>query len=82
MRDLAWLRYYYGDVDPDFLTGFPNGIRAKYLKPGQTERAPDDWGAIAAWAWGMSRVQDYFETDTASIRSAWRFMAFRGWARR
>ena len=57
--------YYYGDVDPDFLAGFPNGIRAKYLKPGQTERAPDDWGAIAAWAWGMSRVQDYFETDTA-----------------
>ncbi len=57
--------YYYGDVDPDFLAGFPNGIRAKYLKPGQTERAPDDWGAIAAWAWGMSRVEDYFETDTA-----------------
>ena len=28
--------YYYGDVDPDSLTGFPNGIRAKYLKPGQT----------------------------------------------
>jgi hypothetical protein len=57
--------YYYGDVDPDFLAGFPNGIRAKYLKPGQTERAPDHWGAIAAWAWGMSRVEDYFETDTA-----------------
>ena len=57
--------YYYGDVDPDFLKGFPNGIRAKYLKPGQIERAPGDWGAIAAWAWGMSRVEDYFETDKA-----------------
>ena len=55
--------YYYGDVDPDYLTGFSNGIRALYLKPGQTERAPDDWGSIAAWAWGMSRVEDYFETD-------------------
>jgi hypothetical protein len=55
--------YYYGDVDPDYLSGFTNGIRARYLKPGQTERAPDDWGSIAAWAWGMSRVQDYFETD-------------------
>jgi hypothetical protein len=55
--------YYYGDVDPDYLNGFSNGIRERYLKPGQTERAPDDWGAIAAWAWGMSRVQDYFETD-------------------
>ncbi len=55
--------YYYGDIDPDYLAGFPNGIRARYLKPGQTDRAPDDWGSIAAWAWGMSRVEDYFETD-------------------
>ena len=57
--------YYYGDVDPDYLNGFSNGIRARYLKPGQTERGPEDWGSIAAWAWGMSRVQDYFETDPA-----------------
>ncbi len=57
--------FYYGDVDPDYLGGFSNGIRARYLKPGQTERAPDDWGAIGAWAWGMSRVEDYFETDAA-----------------
>jgi hypothetical protein len=55
--------FYYGDVDPDYPGGFANGIRARYLKPGQAERAPDDWGSIAAWAWGMSRVEDYFETD-------------------
>ena len=55
--------FYYGDVDPDYLEGFSNGIRAKYLKPGQTKRAPEDWGSISAWAWGMSRVEDYFETD-------------------
>lgn len=55
--------FYYGDVDPDYSDGFANGIRARYLKPGQTERAADDWGSIAAWAWGMSRVEDYFETD-------------------
>ncbi len=57
--------FYYGDVDPDYLEGFSNGIRARYAKAGGTEenRAPDDWGTIAAWAWGMSRVQDYFETD-------------------
>jgi len=56
----------YGDVDPDSLTGFPNGIRARYMKLGQTgedDRAPDAWGAISAWAWGLSRVEDYFETD-------------------
>jgi hypothetical protein len=57
--------FYYGDVDPDFADGFSEGIRAVYAKPGATEatRAPDDWGSIAAWAWGMSRVEDYFETD-------------------
>src|ERR1700728_2598685 len=55
--------YYYGDIDPDYPGGFANGVRARYLKPGQTDRAPDDWGSIAAWAWGMSRVEDYFETD-------------------
>ncbi len=58
--------YYYAELDPDTLTGFPNGIRAKYMKAGQTgedDRAPDAWGSISAWAWGMSRVQDYFETD-------------------
>ncbi len=55
--------FYYGDIDPDYPAGFSNGIRARYLKPGQTDRAADDWGSIAAWAWGMSRVEDYFETD-------------------
>ena len=55
--------FYYGDVEPDYAAGFSNGIRARYLKPGQMERAPEDWGSIGAWAWGMSRVEDYFETD-------------------
>ncbi len=55
--------FYYGDVDPDYLNGFSNGIRVRYLKAGQIERGSDEWGSIAAWAWGMSRVEDYFETD-------------------
>jgi hypothetical protein len=55
--------FYYGDIDPDYAEGFSNGIRARYLKPSETKRAADDWGSIAAWAWGMSRVEDYFETD-------------------
>jgi hypothetical protein len=55
--------FYYGDIDPDYLGGLPDGIRAKYLKTGQTEPSADEWGAISAWAWGISRAVDYFETD-------------------
>ena len=56
---------YYGDIEPDFIGGIPFGIRGRYLKPGQTQFAPDEWGAIAAWAWGLRRVMDHLETEPA-----------------
>jgi hypothetical protein len=54
---------YYGDIEPDFIDGLKYGIRGNYLKPGEIKPAPNEWGAISAWAWGLSRVMDYFETD-------------------
>ncbi len=53
----------YSDVDPDALGAVAYGVRKLYLKDGQSEPAPDEWGSIAAWAWGISRAIDYFETD-------------------
>jgi len=56
---------HYGDIEPDFAAGegMRLGVRPLFWKPGQSERAPDDWGAIGAWAWGMSRGLDYLLTD-------------------
>lgn len=54
---------HYTDIDPDFQGGVPLGVRGLYLRPGQSEPAPDEWGSISAWAWGVSNVIDYFERD-------------------
>jgi hypothetical protein len=48
-------------VQPDSGDGLTQGIIG-LISHGQP-RKTDDWGALRAWAWGASRVLDYFETD-------------------
>ena len=73
-RGYALGTVYYGDIEPDHPDGWRDGVRAVFPVDGKEVATPaaqpithfrdDDWGAIAAWAWGLSRVLDYFETDS------------------
>jgi PelA/Pel-15E family pectate lyase len=47
-----------GEIEPDAPGRWQEGVRGLGKEPG-----PGDWGAIGAWAWGLSRAMDYLVTN-------------------
>lgn len=63
-RGYAVATVWYGDIEFDAPTGWKTSLRAALSPQGaETEWKGDDWGAIGAWSYGLSRVLDYLETD-------------------
>ncbi len=65
LLDLGWgyATYEATAVQPDSAVGLRSGIIG--LVSRGRPRRPDDWGALAAWSWGLSRSMDYLATDPA-----------------
>ncbi|MDR3638765.1 MAG: acetylxylan esterase [Isosphaeraceae bacterium] len=61
-RGYAVATFYCGDVAPDH-PGRVDGVFPSFREPGRNDGGPTEWGAVAAWAWGVSRVVDYLVTD-------------------
>jgi hypothetical protein len=51
----------YQDVQPDRVNTFNLGVIG--ATHANAPPGPDEWGTIGAWAWGVSRIIDYLETD-------------------
>jgi hypothetical protein len=64
-RGWAYATIGYGDIQPDRADRWTEGVIGLTLKDGQKRPAPDEWGTISAWAWGVSRCIDFFQTDKA-----------------
>jgi hypothetical protein len=52
---------YYGDLEPDNPEGCKTGIRTTLKNVLKIQ--PDEWSAMGAWAYGLSRIMDYFQND-------------------
>ena len=63
--DKGWA---YGTIVPNSIQ--PDNYRLREGIVGLTNkgqpRKPDDWGALRAWGWGVSKLIDYFESNPES----------------
>jgi hypothetical protein len=58
----------HGTMNPNSIQADSNRLREGVIgltNKGQP-RKPDDWGALRAWGWGVSRLIDYFEAHPDS----------------
>jgi hypothetical protein len=62
-RGYAVATAYYGNLFPDHSKGLPDSVIPHLHRAEQTSQSPDEWNAIGAWAWGLSRALDYLERD-------------------
>ncbi len=52
---------YCGDLEPDHVDGWKTGIRSSLKEKLNVQ--PNEWSAMSAWAWGLSRMVDYLVQD-------------------
>jgi len=62
-RGYATATVYCGDLSEDRPEGLIRDVAALFATGAVEERAPDAWGAVGIWAWGLSRALDYLESD-------------------
>jgi hypothetical protein len=64
-RGWGYATVVYQEIQPDRINTFNQGVIGATLTSGQQQPGPDEWGTIGAWAWGVSRIIDYLETDAS-----------------
>jgi hypothetical protein len=55
----------YQDIQPDRANAWTEGVIGIALGSNRDKPAPDEWGTISAWSWGVSRIVDYLEADSS-----------------
>lgn len=65
-RGYALATVHRDQIDPDnYRNDFSDGIHPLFYDEGQTKPKPTQWGSIGGWAWGLSRMLDFLETEQA-----------------